>query len=69
MAPVDNGQGGMLTQAEEGMKLFEAQQGTAAEAPGGDVESWGCDRNGEKDGDERYVVLHYEDIMKNYNYS
>ena len=24
--------GGMLTQAEEGMKLFEAQQGTAAEA-------------------------------------
>ena len=23
--------GGMLTQAEEGMKLFEAQQGTAAE--------------------------------------
>jgi hypothetical protein len=23
--------GGMMTQAEEGMKLFEAQQGTAAE--------------------------------------
>ena len=33
VAPVDNGQGGMLTQAEEGMKLFEAQQGAAAEAP------------------------------------
>ena len=31
MVDVSGRSGGMLSQAEEGMKLFEAQQGTAAE--------------------------------------
>ena len=33
------GTGGMVSQAEEGMKLFEAQQGTAAEKYKNEVES------------------------------